>query len=445
MEKNKFNSKFREYAKSLSPQSHEQKLIGKIYQSFNNLLGVNNCIQIGSYPRFTAVTPVNDLDILYFIGNWDEKNHDPKTAFENLQVLLDDNYINPTDYEIKILLQTHSVTILYLDREEEVFSIDIVPAYIFSKNEFNEDTYKVPEIVRRKHYKNRTRQYQKLSQEHGEMGWITSDPRGYIKIASEIDKSTDGEFRKTIKIIKAWGNNLAKENENLKLKSFHLEQVITNFFRKNQSLEIFDAIFNFFVELPGMIKNPSQITERANSDKFIDDYLADFSKDQKEKIEFARDGFLIKLENFKEADSIDALLEIVFFQRKTAEEFLFDSKIKTFINGELKFRIDGFVKLLAGFSAGWITQTPQFQKGLTGGNNQRQIIFSTRENNTSADEYRWKVRNSDACSQPRGEITLNQTRNNPEVTKYVGDHYVECFAISSGVCIARSKVSVKII
>lgn len=445
MKKDKFNSKFREYAKTLSPQSREQKLIGEIYQSFNDLIGVNNCIQIGSYPRFTAITPVNDLDILYFIRNWDEKNHNPKTALENLQVLLNDSYENPTDYEIKIALQMHSVTISYLDREEEGFSVDIVPAYIFFKNEFNEDTYKVPEIVRKKHGKNRTEYYQKLSQEHREMGWITSDPRGYIKIASEIDKSTDGEFRKTTKIIKAWENNLVDEDENLKLKSFHLEQVITNFFQEDQNLKIFDAIFDFFVELPEMINSPNQITDRANSDKFIDDYLVGFTEDQKERIKFARDGLLIKLENLKESSSIDELLKIDFYQRKPSEEFLFDSRIKTFIDSDLKFRVDGFVKPLTGFSAGWLTQTPQLQKGLTRGKDQRKIEFSIRVDNTSADEYRWKVRNSDACSQPRGEITLNHTKNNPEVTEYTGDHYVECYADNNSVCIARSRISVKII
>ena len=65
MKKDKFNAKFREYARTLSPQQSERDFIGKIYQSFNDLLGVNNCIQIGSYPRFTAITPVHDLDILY--------------------------------------------------------------------------------------------------------------------------------------------------------------------------------------------------------------------------------------------------------------------------------------------------------------------------------------------------------------------------------------------
>jgi len=446
MQKNKFNEKFREYAQTLSPQQNERDLIGKIYQSFNELMGLNNCIQIGSYPRFTAITPVHDLDILYFLGNWDENSHDPSTVLQQLNIKIKEDYKNPTDYKIKVSLQTHSVTVSYLDLEKEVFSVDIVPAYIFFKNEFDEDIYKVPEIIRKKHGKNRTEYYKKLSQEHRDMRWISSDPRGYIKIASEVDKSTNGEFRKTTKIIKAWKNNLANEDENLKLKSFHLEQIITNFFKRDKNLEIFDAIFKFFVELPKMINNPNQIADRANNGKFIDDYLVDFTEEQKEKIKFAKDGFLIKLEHLKESSSIDELLKIDFYERKPSEKFLFDSLVKIFIDSDLKFKIDGFVKPLIGFSAGWLTQTPQLQKGLTCGEGKaRKIKFSVRSDNTLADEYRWKVRNSNECDQPRGEITLNQTKNNPESTEYIGNHYVECYAISNNVCVAKSKVFVKII
>ena len=421
MKKDKFNAKFREYARTLSPQQNERDLIGKIYQSFNDLFGVNNCIQIGSYPRFTAITPVHDLDILYFLGDWNENSHDPATALQNLKSKLLSEYKNPTNYKIEISIQTHSVTLVFKDNSEELFSVDIVPAYTFSKNEFNEDTYKVPEVIRKRHGKNRVEYYQMLSQEHKEMGWINSDPRGYIKVASEIDKSTDGEFRKTVKIIKAWKNNLVDKDQTLELKSFHLEQIITKYFQENQALDIYDVIFKFFIELPEIVNNPNQISDRANDDKFIDDYLEKFTNKQKEKIKSARDGFLVKIENFTESDSVGELLKIDFYGRKSSEEFLFDSKIKTFIDSDLRFKIDGFVKPLAGLSSGWLTQTPQLQNGLTRGQGKaRKIEFSIQNDTTSAREYRWKVRNDDGCEQPRGEITPNHTKNNPESTESAG-------------------------
>ncbi len=446
MKKDKFNSKFREYARTISPQQHERDFIGKIYQSFNDLLGTSNCIQIGSYPRFTAITPVHDLDILYVLGNWNERSHDPSSALQQLATKIRQEYKNPTNYEIEVFSQTHSITVSYSQGGQEHFSVDIVPAYAFSRNEFSEDVYKVPEVVRERRGKNRTEYYKRNATEHREIGWISSDPRGYIVIAKVVDEATAGEFRKTVKIIKKWRSNLEEADKALKLKSFHLEQVITRFFQGNERLEIFDAVFRFFTELPEVINTLNQIRDRANNGKSIDDYLAQFTEEQKEKIKYARDGFLVKLENLRESDSMAELLKILFYKRKPQEEFLFDSNIRIFTDPALTFKADGFVRQLPGYSAGWLTETPQLQKGLTRGvNKSRHIKFSIRKDNTSADEYRWKVRNSDSCEQPRGEITLNQTRNDPERTEYIGDHYVECFAVNNGVCLSRSRVNVKII
>ena len=395
--------------------------------------------------RFTAIRPVHDLDILYILGKWDENSHDPSTTLRQLDAKIKQDYENPTNYEIKSSLQTHSVTVSYIEKTRRYFQL-ILSLLIFFKNEFDQDTYKVPEIVKERHGRSRIEYYQRIYTERKEMGWISSDPRGYIKIAANTDQLTNGEFRKTVKIIKKWRSNLEEADNNLKLKSFHLEQVVTKFFLDNRWLEIFDAIFKFFTELPEMIAQPNQIKDRANYNKFIDDYLADFSEEEKEKIKCARDGFLTKLEKFKESDSIETLLKILFYQRKPSEVFLFDSGIKILIDDTLVFKIDGFVKPLVGFSSGWLTKTPQLQKGLTRGQGRaRKIEFSIRNNNTRATEYRWKVRNSNLCSEPRGEITLNQTKNNPESTAYAGNHYVECYAIIDDICVARSRVNVNII
>ena len=137
MKKDEFNAKFREYARTLSPRQSERDLISKIYDSICDFLGTESCLQIGSYPRFTAITPVHDLDVLYVIGNWDENTHDPTTILQALASRFDE-YLNPTNYRVELAPpQTHSISILFKDTSgEEVFSVDIVPAYIFSKNEF---------------------------------------------------------------------------------------------------------------------------------------------------------------------------------------------------------------------------------------------------------------------------------------------------------------------
>lgn len=438
MKKDKINSQFRDHARKLSPKPVEQTLISKVYESFNQLLGVNNCIQIGSYPRFTSITPVHDLDILYILGTWNENNHSPTTALQNLDEQINEDYKNPTDYQIKTNLQTHSVTVTYSDGNKEILSVDIVPAFAYSKNEFGQDTYKVPEVIKKKHGENRNKYYQKLSEEHKQMGWIISDPRGYIKIASETDKASNGEFRKTVKVLKKWKTILVQRDENLKLKSFHIEQIITHYFQENSNLEIFDAVFRFFIDLPGIIENPNKIPDHANNGKFIDDYLAKLTSTQRQQIKEATDHFLIQLENLTQADPLDTLFNADFYRRSPEEKFLFDSKIPVCIDDALSFNIEGYLRKKDGFRE--YTYRISTGNGRVDKNNS--IKFRIETNTTNANQYKWKVKNDNSCSQPRGEITDSKTRNDPELTAYTGNHYVECFAILGNLCVAKAKQDV---
>lgn len=438
MKKDKLNSQFREQARKLSPKIREQTLISKVYESFNKLLGVNNCIQIGSYPRFTSITPVHDLDILYILDSWDEVNHSPAKALQSLYDQIERDYENPTDYNIVADLQTHSVTVTYSHNGEEILSVDIVPAFKYSKNEFQQDTYRVPEVLKKKHGERRNAFYKELSETHKQMDWIISDPRGYIKVATDTDRISNGEFRKTVKILKAWKMNLAECNQDLKLKSFHVEQIITRYFQENSRLEIFDAIFRFFINLPNIIEKPNEIADRANSGKFIDDYLAKLTASQKQQIIKARDHFLMQLEGITRTDEFKALLLIDFYARSSEEKFLFDFSIPVCIDDTLSFEIDGYLRKKDGFRE--YTYKISTNGGRVGKNNS--IKFRIETNFTSADQYKWKVKNDNACPQPRGEITDGKTRNDPESTAYYGNHHVECFAIIDNLCIAKAKQGV---
>ena len=78
MKKSNINTLLRSYVReNLTPTIDDIQFVSKIYQSFNDLLGVNNCVQIGSYPRYTAIKPLHDLDILYIMGDWNSNVINP--------------------------------------------------------------------------------------------------------------------------------------------------------------------------------------------------------------------------------------------------------------------------------------------------------------------------------------------------------------------------------
>lgn len=427
MIKNKFNSKLREYSKTLSPKQTERDLVNKIYESFNDLFGMASCIQIGSYPRFTAITPVHDLDILYIVDTWDENDHTPTVALQNLVNEINLRHKNPTSYLVKKTIQTHSVTVEFFNKSEIVLSVDIVPAYSFGKNEFGHDMYKVPEVIKERDHLLR----KALTWDASDgSSWIDSDPRGYIKVASEVGRNPD--FRKAVKFIKRWKDNLCDADSDLKLKSFHLEQIVTKIFQQDQDIDIFDAIFAFFCDLPDIIGKPNQIVDRANSTKYIDDYLAKFTKEQLEKIIKAHDGFLIKLENLKESDHISALMEISFHTRPVSEEFMFDRKIASFIDPQ---HSDFTLFTHITDKQGNVQRRLNSQGVIDSG---RYLKFNI-STNIEGCQYYWKVKNDNGSEQPRGEITLHRTKNVPEYTKYRGTHYVECYAIKNDVCVALAR------
>jgi hypothetical protein len=431
MTKVEINELLRKYVRDyLSPNDNDRALVKKIYESFTKLLN-NNCVQIGSYPRFTSIRPLHDLDILYVLGEWNQYEHNPQSALSELFRAVKADYENPTDYAVKVSLQTHSVTIAYFDGKEEIFSVDIVPAYIFSKNEFQLDTYKVPEILRKKHGQKRIDYYQQLSTQGRQMDWINSDPRGYIQVATEVNKSHN-DFRKSVKFVKAWANSYKEEYEDFKMKSFHIEQLITLQYKLNSGLEIFDAIFNFFLQLPDSFSKP-QITDRADNTRYIDDYINDLTQKQKNLILEARNQFLSQLESVYFDVEIEDLLQPILYMRLPSEDFLFDRQVPTLTESTMTIE-------------GWIQKDGNDSRRLSqqGFIDNGQKIRFRLHMGIDCDEYLWKVKNDNSCEQPRGDITYGSTKNVPEDTKYPGNHYVECYAIRDGVCVAKARQNVVI-
>ena len=96
-----------------------------------------------------------------------------------------------------------------------------------------------------------------------------------------------------------------------KLKSFHMEQVITAYFQKNLQLDIYDAVLQFFRDLPKLIEH-AQIPDRADQSKNIDQYVEDLTDAEKRLIINARNVFLSKLEDFTEDTDVKDLIEAGF-------------------------------------------------------------------------------------------------------------------------------------
>ncbi|MBI5918142.1 MAG: nucleotidyltransferase [Nitrosomonadales bacterium] len=429
MRKSEINAALRDYVRGhLSPTQEERAFVSKVYASVCSVLGEAQCIQIGSFARYTAIRPIHDLDVLYRLGPV-PRTPDPAAALSELEERLRRRYVNPTKFDIRITRQSHSITIEFRQGAEVKFGVDIVPGYAVDKNEFGDDIYLVPEIAPHSHAARR-QIYEQVAKRVEGMSWRKSDPQGYISVASQLNKIND-DFRKAVKFVKAWRWAWKEKDENFALKSFHLEQILTQYFADSDEIEIYDAIFRFFCELPTLMERPT-VPDRADHARYIDEYVAGLSRDDKTLIRSARDHFLITLENLTTPASISELLRPGTRVRcHPTEAYLFDGGIPVLTTERLRIQAmllprDGGFRGALLDSAGLIEVD-------------RKIRFEVVGDALDADILKWKVKNDDNCSEPRGEISNHTTRNVPESTKYKGSHYVECYAIKNGVCIARAR------
>jgi len=430
------NSKLRDLARTLSPTKLEQDFVKQVYSSLQAMLGDVSCIQIGSYPRSTATTPIHDLDVLYVLGAWPEQSslQDPDTVLNDVCKLIQRNYKCPTGYTFTVNTQNHSVVIEFSGARD--FSVDIVPCYKWSANSYGDPMYRVPHVIKER---DRAKRHTQTWDPGDRNQWISSDPRGYISQAQEVGANTD--FREAVKIIKLWKHTLRDFDDSLKLKSFHLEQVMTKQFQANPSLDLIGAVFDFFVKLPTTIENPNEIEDRAQYGKYIDDYLENLSDSQKKKMKKARDMVLIRLEKID-----DHTAEEVFTasedHRDPNEHFIFDEGYLSVVDKNHAFDVsydkqDQFENRVMRHARKKL-KLPK----------KRKLFFKIIDGLENDLTYFWKVQNSKSLpdrSKRRGDITRHQTKNNPENTEYMGEHYVECFGVNSlGECVRYARCEVAI-
>jgi hypothetical protein len=299
----------RKYAQNnLTPTRDERSMVAAVYAAVCSVLGRDRCYQIGSYPRYTAIRPPHDLDVLYTADKWPgiEPNAAPVVA--DIKGRLEKELVSPPGLAFAVNLQTHSVTTSFTRDGEEVFAVDVVPAWTtgLKNKEFGDDIYRVPEIILEGH-RGRAETYKRLAQQGGMIRYILSDPKGYIGVAARLNEANE-DFRKSVKIPKKWKQVAKEANDEFKLKSFHIEQIITSYFGDRVTLDILEAVTKFFVDLPRWISH-SQIPDRAEARRNIDAYVDDLTASERAAILGARDEFLAKLRSFDGNQDAKVLFE----------------------------------------------------------------------------------------------------------------------------------------
>jgi hypothetical protein len=280
MDQEKINASVNEcISDNLTPKQDERDYITAKYSELQEIIG-HQCLRSGSYARFTANTPVHDLDIIYPTSD-SSLTENPSSLIQELCAQLESGYKKlGVDYIKSITPQTHSATVEFSDNHDG-FSIDIVPAIELPEtNEFGDPLYLVPEIGQLNR-RNRELRYQEAAE--NPINWVKSDPRGYRKVAQDLNDQNP-DFHHSAKLVKA-SRHAWKEvyGDEFKLKSFHLEQIVTIYMTNNPDACTIDAAIECFGLIAQYLDKP-QIPDRADQNRFIDEYVANLSVEEKRPI-----------------------------------------------------------------------------------------------------------------------------------------------------------------
>ena len=369
----------------------------------------------GSYSRNTAIRPPKDVD--FFIVLNDKKYGDLKPS-ELLNLL--EKTLKEILPDITIFQQTHSVTIEY----DEEFSIDVIPAF-----EINSELYKIPHVS-----------------ENSDT-WLKSNPKIHGEKLTEANDTTNGLLVPLVKLLKAW-----KRDKCSYVKSFHLEllaiEIINNF-----DLESYANGINLFFDNANNYLEDSCIVDPANSDNFVDDYLADDERKILKYListEMAIAQNAVSLENSGKMDEAIKEWDKIFTfnpeKKKSLTSKQSHEKVLSYPEN-LQFKIKITSKLfnptLNKYKENYYSNSRKLPKGW-------KLRFYV-DNSSIPDPKKvfWQVVNTgkeaERATDLRGEILDDQGFNQrDEYTKYQGTHYVNCFVVKNNYCVAKGRFFVNI-
>ena len=294
MRSDTINSIIEDYIRTkLSPQPDERQFITDKFNQLCKFLKEyeDGIFKNGSWPRYTAIHPVSDLDVVWPLppslrpltfsevikGKIDPRILDVSNILRDLAKRLEEEY-KRAGYNVIVEAQSHSVGIFF-SPDKQGFSIDLVPAIPTGEvNEYGENIYGVPELL--KMSKRRRQLKYKAVMEKGEnIRWIKTDPKGYIRDSKTVN-DLNSAYRKSAKFGKKWNYGCKDVNQMHPLKSFHLELIYREIILAHPAINTYDTLIHFFSNLESYVETP-RYPDRADKNRYVDAYLSEITESQK--------------------------------------------------------------------------------------------------------------------------------------------------------------------
>jgi len=399
-------------------------------------------ILIGAYGKYTHIRPPRDIDILFKM---------PESEFERFNNLNGNKQSQLLQEVRSVLSKTFTTTekinafgkVVVINFNESLHSVELLPAWQKETGEFL-----IPNT------------------ENGG-SWDTWNPKAEIQNINDC-KNINKKTKSLIRILKAWSSYCLVPD----LKSFLIEILVVNFLTEkmydyDENTEYSKLVVGFFEWLQTKENTHIYLHSNNSSLDIGNDWFSKVSsaltrstkaltyEEEGNFVDSAKEWKKVFGNNFPLAEnkSIDS----IYSQRIVTLNSLYPSSSEQYIDThfgypleinplyEIQIDTDAEVKGFRKNSLNYFNSLPGVRLLKL-----KWLDFEVKKCNIPG-EYTifWKVRNfgeeADSKGQLRGEITKDEGgRKKRERTLYLGDHYVECYAIQNNKCVAIANLPVLI-
>lgn len=384
-----------------------------------------NCLQVGSYGRWTAIKGVSDLDMLYIMpsGKWnDYKTGGQYKLLRDAADAISERYPTTT-----VKVDRLVVRVLYNN-----FHVEVQPVF-----ELDDDSFYYPDS------------YQGGS-------WKTTKPRDEIKAMAEVNEEKNRNLRRLCKMARAW-----KNKHGVGMGGLLIDTLAHNFLKSTSDYDKRSYVYYDWMSRD-FFKYLSELKHQ--------DYYAALGSGQRVKVKkkFQKKAskaydLCLKAIEAEGTDTQNAKWKKVYgrpfpaqkaevakafigdsnHHAKNTEEF-FEDKFPLDIRYDIHIECEVEQK---GFRPYFLTERLQLRLRLQ---KQRSLRFFIDDHNIDGDfTLYWKVlnRGTEAIKRDciRGQITKDHGHlERRETADFYGDHIVQCAAVQNGVIIATDRIQVPI-
>ncbi len=379
---------------------------------------------VGSVGRKTAVDGNSDLDILFDMPNDIFKKYDAYESNGQSSLLQDVKNTLLEKYPSSNIRGDGQVVVISFNK----YTIELVPAFKQSDNRF-----KYPDT-------------------HDDGSWKYTDPLSEQEECSLCNSISDNKYYDFCRMVRCWKNNTG-----FKFGGLLIDTLVYNYFCYNNHFEdeteddYTDILLGLFEYLKSQNKDQkywyavgsNQHVYNSNNGKFVTKAKKAYTTLKNAIENDDTEQALSDLFGSMYTDNSSTYIEKSFeFSSKNTEEFI-EQKFSVDIRNSLEIDCivsqNGFRDKLLSL----ILKDGEFLRV------DKRLTFKIIDTDCKPPyEIYWKVRNvgieAERRNMIRGEIRKTNSKIHKERTDFKGSHYVECFLVKNGICVARDRISVPI-